>query len=148
MSRTLDPGSAKTSKTPKCGAIAKDIVRKAHSWGWGERGIRRWRQFWHRKLGKARRSIDKNETKEQLEINIPFQTTPEQLDRLDQIFSEMRKNGVSFDIVHQACLIAKTDQGMFDLLELYNNTILPDEQKVILADIQKTIDDHLQTDSI
>lgn len=76
-------------------------------------------------------------------MSVPFQTTPEQVLRLEDIVSEMRKAGVDTSLICAASELARTDQGVFDLLELWMSEIdNPVERVFILVDVKMTIDDY------
>lgn len=73
---------------------------------------------------------------------IPFKTTLDQVFALTGIMSKMRDAGVDPAFILEAQDLARTDQGVFDLMELWAE--LPDgdpERNECIADIQDLIED-------
>lgn len=50
---------------------------------------------------------------------IPFKTTPEQAKNIASYAEEMEKSGVDIELISRASELAKTDQGMYELMELF-----------------------------
>jgi hypothetical protein len=72
---------------------------------------------------------------------IPFKTTPEQRLKLAQIVVEMQKAKLDTAFIDSASELARVDQGVFDLVELWHQTKAADRAE-ILADIQESLDDY------
>jgi DNA-binding phage protein len=73
----------------------------------------------------------------------PYQTTVEQVLVLAGIIGQMQKVGLDPEFVVGAYDLARVNQGVFDLMELWSE--LPDgdpERDEAIADIQDLIDDH------
>lgn len=74
---------------------------------------------------------------------IPFKTTLDQVFALTGIMSKMRDAGVDPAFILEAQDLARTDQGVFDLMELWAELADGDpERDEAIADIQDLIDDH------
>jgi hypothetical protein len=73
---------------------------------------------------------------------IPFQTTAEQILKLDDITIKMRNAGINDSFINNAKNIAITDQGVFDLMELWTKETDLSELAEIINDIQKAINDY------
>jgi DNA-binding phage protein len=74
---------------------------------------------------------------------IPFKTTPEQVINLAGIVTEMNRNGLSRDFIVEASELARSDQGVFDLMSLWLDAGEdPGARSEIVADIQESIDDY------
>lgn len=72
---------------------------------------------------------------------IPFGTTPEQIDLLTPITQAMTSAGLEESFVASAQELARTDQGVFDLMDLW--TSAPEsERDDIVAAIQASIADY------
>jgi len=76
-------------------------------------------------------------------MTIPFKTSPEQVMRLASIMMEMEKSQLDQRFIVAASELARTDQGVFDLMALWlENASNAEEQAEIIADIQDSIDDY------
>lgn len=76
-------------------------------------------------------------------MTIPFKTSPEQVMRLASIMMEMEKAQLDRRFIVAASELARTDQGVFDLMALWlENASNAEEQAEIIADIQDSIDDY------
>jgi DNA-binding phage protein len=74
---------------------------------------------------------------------IPFKTTPEQTMRLAAIMVDMKAAGLQESFIVAAHEIARTDQGVFDLMALWQDAVADaSERDEIVADIQESIDDY------
>ena len=74
---------------------------------------------------------------------IPFKTTPEQVMKLASIMVEMDRVGLGSNFIVAASELARTDQGVFDLMALWLDTAgNAAERGEIVADIQESIDDY------
>lgn len=74
---------------------------------------------------------------------IPFHTTPEQVMNLATIMVAMRNAGLAQDFIVQASELARTDQGVYDLMAMWlaaKGDV--DEQREIIADLQESLDDY------
>ncbi len=74
---------------------------------------------------------------------IPFQTTPEQVMNLASIVLEMKAAGVEPTFIVRAFELARADQGVYDLMEMWvaaNGDAK--ERDEILADLQDSVDDY------
>jgi DNA-binding phage protein len=72
---------------------------------------------------------------------MPFRTTPEQRLKLAQIVVEMQKAKLDPAFIDSASELARLDQGVFDLVELWQEAKAADKME-ILADIQDSLDDY------
>jgi len=74
---------------------------------------------------------------------IPFKTTAEQVLKLASIMIEMERSGLDRDFIVAAGELARTDQGLYDLMQLWvDSTADAGERDEIIADIQESIDDY------
>ena len=73
---------------------------------------------------------------------IPFKTTHEQILKLASIMMEMEKSGLDGDFIVEASELARTDQGLFDLMALWVDANDATERDEIVADIQESLDDY------
>ena len=74
---------------------------------------------------------------------IPFRTTPDQILKLAAIVLEMEKAGVDRNFIVDADELARRDQGVFDLMELWAAAGKDQaERDEVIADIQESIDDY------
>jgi DNA-binding phage protein len=79
---------------------------------------------------------------------LPFQTTPDQVVRLAEITVSMAAVGLDRRFVAAISDLARTDQGVFDLLEMWADAEGDDEERdEILADLQESLDDYQDTPS-
>jgi len=79
---------------------------------------------------------------------IPFKTTPEQVMKLASIMVEMEASGLERDFIVAASDIARTDQGVYDLMELWlDSSVDSGERDEIVADLQESIDDYKEAPS-
>lgn len=75
-------------------------------------------------------------------MTIPFKTTPEEAMRLASIMLAMRDAGCDLDFVHRASELARSDQGVFDLMAMWVDATDAAEREEIIADIQESLDDY------
>ena len=76
---------------------------------------------------------------------IPFKTTHEQVMSLASIMVEMRAEGVDPEFIVNVSELARTDQGVYDLMALWlaaKNE--PAERDEIVADLQEALDDYAE----
>jgi len=74
---------------------------------------------------------------------IPFRTTPDQILKLAAIVLEMEKAGVDRNFIVEADELARRDQGVFDLLDLWAGAANDQaERDEVIVDIQESIDDY------
>jgi DNA-binding phage protein len=73
---------------------------------------------------------------------MPFKTTPKQVMKLASIMVEMKKAGLDQTFIVGASELARTDQGVFDLMALWLGTKDDTERNEIVADIQDSLDDY------
>jgi DNA-binding phage protein len=73
---------------------------------------------------------------------MPFKTTPKQVMKLASIMVEMKAAGLGQNFIVEASELARTDQGVFDLMALWHGTEDDAEKDEIVADIQESIDDY------
>ena len=74
---------------------------------------------------------------------IPFHTTPEQVMNLATIMVAMGNAGLAQDFIVQASELARTDQGVYDLMAMWlaaNGDV--EEQAETVADLQESLDDY------
>lgn len=78
-------------------------------------------------------------------MTIPFKTTPEQVLRLAAIVVEMERSGLATSFIYDAQELARTDQGVFDLMALWMDASDDvAERDEIVADLQESIDDYAE----
>jgi len=73
---------------------------------------------------------------------IPFKTTSKQVMKLASIMVEMKRTGLDQNFIVAASELARTDQGVFDLMALWLGTNDDGEKDEIVADIQESLDDY------
>lgn len=73
---------------------------------------------------------------------MPFKTTAKQVMKLASIMVEMKKAGLDQNFIVTASELARTDQGVFDLMALWLGTNDDMEKNEIVADIQESLDDY------
>jgi hypothetical protein len=73
---------------------------------------------------------------------IPFKTTPKQVMKLASIIVEMEGAGLDRNFIVAAFELARSDQGVYDLMALWHGTSDDTERDEIVADIQESIDDY------
>jgi DNA-binding phage protein len=73
---------------------------------------------------------------------LPFGTTPDQVLELAAIVVDMHNAGVDKGFIAAAHALAQVDQGVFDLMALWRDTVGPAERDEIVADIQDAISDY------
>ena len=71
-----------------------------------------------------------------------FKTTDDQVLNLDSIMVRMKAAGLDHSFIVKASELARTDQGIYDLMELWLGTSEEAERNEIVADIQDSIDDY------
>lgn len=72
---------------------------------------------------------------------IPFQTTPQQRLQAAKLAVSMAASGLSEDFVGRALELASTDQGVFELMELWGEADNPHDRDEAIADIQEAIEE-------
>lgn len=72
---------------------------------------------------------------------IPFQTTPDQRMKLAEIMVGMQKAKLDALFIDNASELARFDQGVFDLMELWHQAKAADRAEIV-ADIQDALDDY------
>jgi hypothetical protein len=77
---------------------------------------------------------------------IPFKTTSDQVLKLASIVVAMDKAGIDKDFIVAADALARSDQGVYDLMAMWEDAD-PAEQDEIIADIQDSIDDYADAPS-
>lgn len=90
---------------------------------------------------------DNKEEIEDVVLKIPFKTTPEQITFIPTIISEMNKAGLDNKLITMASELAKTDQGIFELMGLWIMHIWFDPDNVneisdILKDLEESVNDY------
>lgn len=73
---------------------------------------------------------------------IPFKTTPDQALNLANIVLAMEKAGLDKSFIRDADELARTDQGVYDLMALWLGEDDVEERGEIIADIQESLDDY------
>jgi DNA-binding phage protein len=73
---------------------------------------------------------------------IPFKTTPDQILKLAAIVVEMDKMGLEKTFIVGADELARSDQGVYDLMALWMGSSDTIERDEIIADIQDSLDDY------
>lgn len=74
---------------------------------------------------------------------IPFRTTPDQILNLASIMVGMERAGLDRDFIVKASELARSDQGVYDLMALWAEAENePGEREQIVADIQASVDDY------
>lgn len=72
-----------------------------------------------------------------------FKTTAEQVLNLASIMVEMKNAGLDHDFIVKGSELARTDQGIYDLMALWMGAAGdPAERDEIVADIQESVDDY------
>ncbi len=72
-----------------------------------------------------------------------FRTTPEQKLQLASIVVEMMAAGLERDFIVQASELARVDQGVYDLMELWRDAAGDAAERAeVIADLQESIDDY------
>ncbi len=72
---------------------------------------------------------------------IPFQTTTAQILQLASFVVKMNQAGLDQTFIVNAYDLARTDQGVFDLIELWHDAKAADREEIV-ADIQDALDDY------
>ena len=70
-----------------------------------------------------------------------FRTTPKQVMKLASIMVEMEGAGLERDFIVAASELARSDQGVYDLMALWRGATKSEKDELI-ADIQDSIDDY------
>jgi hypothetical protein len=74
---------------------------------------------------------------------IPFKTTAEQILNLPSITAEMTVAGVEPEFIVNVCELARTDQGVYDLMEMWSAAKSGSpEREELLDDLQDALDDY------
>lgn len=74
---------------------------------------------------------------------IPFPTTSDQKLKLATFVVEMMNAGLDHGFIADASELARVDQGVYDLFEMWAEAkASPEERDQIVADIQDLLDDH------
>lgn len=76
---------------------------------------------------------------------IPFKTSPEEVLALASIMVEMKNAGLDHEFIVKASELARTDQGIYDLMALWMDAPgAPAERDEIIADLQESMDDYAE----
>lgn len=78
---------------------------------------------------------------------IPFPTAPEEVAQLKGIATQMVKAGLDFDWVVAVERLAKADQGVFDLMKLWQDAGEKEARTQLVADLQDALDDYADAPS-
>ncbi len=78
---------------------------------------------------------------------IPFPTTAEEIAQIKGIAADMVRANLDFDWVIAVATLAKTDQGAFDLMKLWHHAEDKASKAEIVADLQDTLDDYVDSPS-
>jgi hypothetical protein len=81
-----------------------------------------------------------------LRLVIPFKTTEEQLAMIPKIGQAMLEAGLTNDFVDMVTQLAGFDQGVFDLLEMWQCEIV--ERSEIVSELFKSIADYRRVDTV
>jgi len=73
-----------------------------------------------------------------------FETYQDQVLNLHAIAVDMRIYGLDQDFINKAVRLASFDQGIYDLMELWQLENSLHEKELILYDIKKSIDDYAE----
>ena len=73
---------------------------------------------------------------------IPFKTSAEQVMKLASIMVEMGRAGLDDTFIVSASELARTDQGVYDLMSLWCDAHDTAAREEIVGDIQESIDDY------
>ena len=76
------------------------------------------------------------------EDDIPFRTAPEQVANINSIGMKMLKEGVNSLAIVRMAELASTDQGIYDLMELWSEENDRHERNKIILDLQHLIHDY------
>jgi len=71
-----------------------------------------------------------------------FKTTPKQAMKLASIMVKMDAAGLDRNFIVTASKLARTDQGVYDLMALWHTTKDDSERDEVVADIQESLDDY------
>jgi len=74
-------------------------------------------------------------------MTLPFQTTHEQIIRLAEIVTAMNRASLDLRFVAACSELARTDQGVFELMELWHDADSEGDRAETLADLQDLIDE-------
>lgn len=75
-------------------------------------------------------------------MTTPFKTTPDQVLNLASIMVGMKDAGLDHELMVKASELARTDQGIYDLMALLLAEADASERDEIVADIQESLDDY------
>ena len=70
---------------------------------------------------------------------IPFKTTPDQVMNLAPIMVEMKQAGLHPQLIAEAFDLARTDQGIYDLMVLWRDTTDTAERNNIVTDLRLSV---------
>ena len=73
---------------------------------------------------------------------IPFQTTPEQALKAAEYAMKMKQEGIPSLFIGQALVLARVDQGAYELMELWAESDSSNNKDELIADLQELLDDH------
>ena len=73
---------------------------------------------------------------------IPFPTTSEQKLKLAKYMMAMQQAGLGDEFIVNASELARLDQGIYDLFELWSESGSDQERDQIVADIQDLVEEH------
>jgi len=74
-------------------------------------------------------------------VSIPYRTTPEQVLKLARIVVEMQNAGLANEFIAGCHELARVDQGVFELMELWSEAGPGEERDDTEADLQDLIDE-------
>jgi DNA-binding phage protein len=75
---------------------------------------------------------------------MPFQTTPEQVLKLATIVVAMQKAKLPMQFIFDAQKVAQSDQGVFDLMEMWLDAKNHNDRDDVIADIQEVVEDQAE----
>lgn len=73
--------------------------------------------------------------------DIPFKTTLSQIKKIPSIVKRMQKSGVQQSFLDEASRLAQTDQGVYELMELWSEENDLIEREKIIIDLRKSLVD-------
>jgi hypothetical protein len=79
---------------------------------------------------------------------IPFQTTPEQALKAAEYAMKMKQEGIPSLFIGQALVLARVDQGAYELMELWAESDSSSNKDELIADLQELLDDHRELSGV
>ncbi len=73
---------------------------------------------------------------------IPFQTTPAQALKAAEYAMKMKQEGLPSLFIGEALVLARVDQGAYELMELWAESDSSSYKDELIADLQELLDDH------